>query len=86
VIAAFALAAFLVVLLALTIRLRDDPRSVGLAPAVPRIVVVRRVYETVVHERVVGAATATTPPMPATVSVSSMSIRAPVAAVATRAS
>jgi hypothetical protein len=83
---AFALAAFVAVLLVLTIRLRDDPRSVGLAPATRRMVVVRRVYETVVYERVVGAAAATARPMPATVSAPSMSIPAPVAPVATRTS
>jgi hypothetical protein len=72
--------AFLGVLIMLVIRLGDDPRSVGLAT------VVRRVSETVVNERIVGAAAATTPPVSATVSAWSVSTPAPVAPVATRTS
>jgi hypothetical protein len=51
-----ALAAFLVLLVVLAMQLRDNPRAAGLVAQKARIVVVRRVYLTTVHERVIGAA------------------------------
>ena len=84
--ASFALAAFLAVLAVLIAQLRDAPGSVGSAIAKPRIVIVRRVYETIVHERVIGAAAATTPAPPTTVSTSSVPASPPAAPVATRSS
>lgn len=49
-----ALAVFLVLLIVLATQLRNDPKGAGLV-AQKRVVVVRRIYETVVHERVIGA-------------------------------
>ena len=53
--AVVAVAAFLAVLIVLALQLRSDPASVGLATHKPRIVILRRIYQTTVHERVVGA-------------------------------
>lgn len=50
-----ALAAFLVLLIVLATQLRNDPSAAGLATQKPRVVVVRRIYETIVHERIIGA-------------------------------
>jgi hypothetical protein len=57
--ACIALAVFLALIVVLATQLRNDPRSVGLASQKARVVIVRRVYETVVHERVIGAGAAT---------------------------
>ena len=54
-----ALAVFLALVIVLAIQLRDHPGSVGLAAQKPRVVVVRRIYETTVHERIIAAAGAT---------------------------
>ena len=51
-----ALATFLALVIVLAIQLRDHPGAAGLAAQKPRIVVVRRIYETTVHERIVAAA------------------------------
>ena len=51
-----ALAAFLAVLAVLATQLRDDPRSVRAYGSVrPRVVLLRRIYQTVIRERVVTA-------------------------------
>ena len=75
--ASVALAAFLVLLIVLATQLRNNPTAAGLA-ARPKVVVVRRIYETTIHERIIGASGksgATTvsssspisaPPLPAT--------------------
>lgn len=70
--AVVAVAAFLAVLTVLALQLRSDPASVGLATQKPRIVILRRVYETTVHERVVGGGGGGT-----TVHSSSASVAAP---------
>ncbi len=54
-IALAAAAVFLAILALLALELRSNPRSVGIADRKPRVVVVRRVYETTVHERIIGA-------------------------------
>ena len=51
-----AMAAFLGVLAVLALQLRANPASVGIATQKPRVVILRRVYETTVHERIIGAA------------------------------
>jgi hypothetical protein len=53
--AVVAVAGFLAVLTVLALQLRSNPASVGLATQKPRIVILRRVYQTTVHERVIGA-------------------------------
>ena len=53
--ATVALAGFMVVLTLLAMQLRNNPSSVGLATVTPRVVVVRRIYQTTVHERIIGA-------------------------------
>lgn len=58
--ALIAIAGFLAVLALLALQLRSNPSSVGLATQKPRVVILRRIYETTVHERVIGAATGTT--------------------------
>jgi hypothetical protein len=73
-----ALAAFLVLLLVLTVRLRDSPLS-G-APVKSRTVIARRIYVTTVHERVVSVAAQRRAP---TSSVSTSSVPAPSAPVQT---
>jgi hypothetical protein len=50
-----ALAGFMAILALLAIQLRNDPRSGGLVTVKPRVVILRRVYQTTVHERIVGA-------------------------------
>jgi hypothetical protein len=50
-----ALAAFLALVIVLAIQLRDHPGA-GLAAQKPRIVIVRRIYQTTVHERIIAAA------------------------------
>lgn len=55
--ALIAVAAFMAVLALLAIQLRSNPRSLGLVTQRPRIVVVRRIYQTTVHERIIGAST-----------------------------
>jgi hypothetical protein len=83
-----ALAAFLVLVLVLTVRLRDSPFT-GLTPVKPRIVLARRIHVTTVHKRVIGVARRAGAPA-ATVSTSSVSGPttrvANVARVGTRAS
>ena len=74
--ACIALAVFLTLLVVLATQLRNDPRSVGLASQKARVVIVRRVYETVVHERIIGA-TAATGAGATTVSSSSASVAGP---------
>jgi hypothetical protein len=74
--ACIALALFLALLVVLATQLRNDPRSVGLASQKARVVIVRRVYETVVHERIIGA-TAATGAAATTVSSSSASVAGP---------
>ncbi len=54
--AVVAVAAFLAVLAVLALQLRSNPASVGLATQKPRVVILRRVYQTTVHERIVGGA------------------------------
>jgi hypothetical protein len=54
-----ALAAFLPLVIALAIQLRDHPGAAGLATQKARIVIVRRIYQTTVHERIIAAAGAT---------------------------
>jgi len=71
-----ALAVFLALIVVLATQLRNDPRSVGLVSQKARVVIVRRVYETVVHERVIGATAATGAPA-TTVSTSSASVASP---------
>jgi len=51
--ASAALAAFLVLVVILATQLRGDPGPSGLQK--PGVVVVRRVYETVIHERIIAA-------------------------------
>ena len=68
-------AVFLAVLALLALQLRANPGAVGLATRKPRVVVVRRVYVTTVHERIVGG-TGTG----ATVSRSTASVAAPAVA------
>ena len=80
-----ALAAFLVLLIVLATQLRNDPTAAGLAAQTPRVVVVRRIYETIVHERIIGASGkggATTVSSSSAVSASPL----PAAPVATRTS
>ena len=74
--ACIALAVFLTLLVVLATQLRNDPRSVGLASQKARVVIVRRIYETVVHERIIGA-TAATGAGATTVSSSSASVAGP---------
>ena len=54
-----ALAAFLALVIVLAIQLRDHPGAAGVAAQKPRIVIVRRIYQTTVHERIIAAAGAT---------------------------
>ena len=51
-----ATAAFLAVLTVLALQLRANPASAGIATQKPRVVILRRVYQTTVHERIIGAA------------------------------
>jgi hypothetical protein len=51
-----ATAAFLAVLTVLALQLRANPASVGIATQKPRVVILRRVYQTTVRERIIGAA------------------------------
>ena len=56
-IASLALAVFLALMVVLATQLRDNPGAVQrLASRRPHVVVVRRVYQTVIRERVVSAA------------------------------
>ena len=57
---AVAIAGFLAVLTMLALQLRSNPSSVGIATQKPRVVILRRIYQTTVHERVIGATTGTT--------------------------
>lgn len=68
--AAAALALFLALLVVLAVRLREHPPAAAVHVA-PRVVIVRRVYETIVHERVIGA---TGPNRPTTISTSSVAV------------
>jgi hypothetical protein len=80
-----ALAAFLVLLIVLATQLRNDRTAADLAAQKPRIVIVRRIYETIVHERIIGATGkggATTVSSSSAVSASPL----PAAPVATRTS
>lgn len=82
-----ALAAFMVVLTLLAIQLRTNPASLGLVAARSRVVVVRRIYQTTVHERIIGATGS--PGAATTVSSSSVGVSSPPAAgapVSTRTS
>ena len=85
-IAAPALAAFLVLLVVLTAALRQHPPALSLVSHKPRIVVVRRVYETVVHERVIGASGASGPAATTTSSSSVASVAPLPTPVTTRTS
>jgi hypothetical protein len=73
-----------VLLIVLATQLRNDPTAAGLAAHKPRVVVVRRIYETIVHERIIGASGngATTVSSSSAVSASPL----PAAPVATRTS
>jgi hypothetical protein len=53
--ASIALATFLALVIVLAIQLRNNPGAAGLASQKPRVVIVRRIYETTVHERVIAA-------------------------------
>ena len=77
--AAAAIAAFLAVLIVLALQLRSNPASVGLATQKPRVVILRRVYQTTVHERIVGGSGAGG----TTVRSSSASVAAPSAPAST---
>ena len=77
-----ALAAFLALVIVLAIQLRDHPGAAGLAAQKPRIVIVRRIYQTTVHERIIAAAGAsagggTTAGAGTTTSSSSASVSGP---------
>jgi hypothetical protein len=50
-----ALGAFLVLLIVLASQLRSHPHGAGLGGQNVRVVLTRRIYETIVHERVIGA-------------------------------
>lgn len=50
-----AVAAFLAVLVVLALQLRSNPGAVGLTKQRPRVVIVRRIYQTTIHERIIGA-------------------------------
>ena len=85
--ATVALAGFMVVLTVLAMQLRNNPGSVGLATVKPRVVVVRRIYQTTVHERIIGATgVAGTTVQSSSASVSSPPTPVAVAPVTTRTS
>jgi hypothetical protein len=72
-----ALAAFLAVLALLALQLRSNPVAAGLLKPRPRVVIVRRVYETTVHERVIGGSSVSPP-----IKTSTVTAAAPVATAA----